>query len=441
MMRIQVGMVACAIALAGSVGAQEAAPQERSDAWKPVGSHRLRREPLDVQGCGISVAWPETVLDDAAHSRALAYAVAVHRAAIADRVLPQQVRTQIELGNGFTVLSAHVPADSLDAGARWLRALAGPFGDRADADVADRSQALAALAADDADWLYPGEALHGMARRAMFAAGDARAIGALGDASFLLSMPRESFVAALQAPVSGGLRVAIVGDRSAFDAVEAALLEIGCESPKSERRLLPLPQQEPSPLAFAPHPRIDAHYVACAFHAPQGPVSMARLVAIEVVRIRARTRFQSPRGNESLARAPFVQNDPLLGDPLLLLFRRGVHGASADVPRRELEELAAAIALPTQAAEFAGALAVVRSEWAAPPYGEGMLAALRVAPAAIATRARALVLRSLGGIGDADVVAAASLQPADVDAELQILSAARRAWFGLAPTHTDPLGG
>jgi hypothetical protein len=70
-----------------------------------------------------------------------------------------------------------------------------------------------------------------------------------------------------------------------------------------------------------------------------------------------------------------------------------------------------------------------------------MLAALRVAPAAIATRARALVLRSLGGIGDADVAAAASLQPADVDEELQRLSGARRAWFGLAPTHTDPLGG
>ena len=441
MMRIQVGMVACAIALLGSLRAQDAAAEKRSDAWTPVGSHWLRCEPMDVPGCGISVAWPETALDDAASSRALAYAVAVHRAAIADRVLPQQVRTQIELGNGFTVLSAHVPADSLDAVARWLRALAGSFGDRTDDDVADRSLALAALAADDADWLYPGEALHGMARRAMFAAGDARATGALGDASFLLSMPRESFVAALQAPVSGGLRVALVGDKSAFAAVEAALLAIACDGKPNERRVLPLPQQEPPPLAFAPHPRIDAHYVACAFHAPVEPVSMARLVAIEVVRIRARTRFQTPRGNESLARAPFVQHDALLGDPLLLLFRRGVHGASADVPRRELEELAAAIALPTQAAEFAPALAVVRSEWAAPPYGEGMLAALRVAPAAIATRARALLLRSLGGIGDADVAAATSLEPLDVDAELQRLSAARRAWFGLAPTHGDPLGG
>jgi hypothetical protein len=194
-------------------------------------------------------------------------------------------------------------------------------------------------------------------------------------------------------------------------------------------------------LTFVEHPRIDAHYVACAMPTPPTPLTLARLCAVEVMRIRARARYQTPRGNEALARAPFVQHEALHGDPLLTLFRRGVHGAPADLPRRELEELAGSMVLPTQAGEFATAVAIVRAEHAAPPYTEGQLTALRTAPAAAATRARSLVLLARSGLRDAEVRALAELRAAEVDAELRAFSTGPKFWAGLAPKFVDPLGG
>lgn len=430
------------IAFATFLFAVAAMAQAPSDVWVRIGAgHRLRCVDVDVGAVGISVAWMFDLAGEPGASRARAQAAAMHRAACADRVLPPRVRTQVEIGEGFCLFSAWLPEDAAATASKWLAALRGPFDADADGDLVARSLALAALAADDSEWLYPGEALSATLRRAAFDPTDPRAWGLLGDAQSLLATGPDEFVASLDAPPPGGLTVAFVGPARHESAFSSSLAEIPCGPAPSTADLPPLRLPAETSSQFVVHPRVDAHYVACAMPAPGGPLTLARLCAVETLRIRARSRYQTPRGNESLARAPFVQHEALLGDPLLVLFRRGVHGSPADLPRRELEELTGSMVLPTQASEFAAAVAIVRAEHAAPPYSEGQLAALRAAPAAAATRARSLVLTSRSGLRDEDVRAVAELRPAAVEAELRAFTTAPKFWAGLAPRFVDPAGG
>ena len=290
-----------------------------------------------------------------------------------------------------------------------------------------------ALASDDADWLYPGEVLQGLARRALFADGDSRCAAALGDAAQLLAVTREQFVRALSAAPAGGLLVAVTGELPPDAQLEAALRAIP-GAPAVVAGKQPLRNVDGLGLASHSHTRIDAAYVGCAAVAPDGPVSLARLLAVEILRIRARVRFANPRGNESMARAPFVQHEPLLADPLVLLARRGVADEGSDLPRRELEELVAASALPADPKEMSAALAVFRAEFQVPPFAVAQLEAMRLVPAALATRARALALLGLHGIDDAAVSAVGDTETAAVDAELRQLLAGQRVWNVLQPS-------
>lgn len=401
--------------------------------WAQVGSHRLRIVDAAVPGCGISVVFPWVVEGDAGSSRALAHATSVHRAVVADRVLPERVRTQRELCEGFCVFSVFLQGADAALAPRWLQSLCGPFDGDADADAKDRSLALAALASDDADWLYPGEVLQGLARKALFANGDSRCSAALGDAASLLAVTREQFVRALSAAPAGGLTVAVTGGLPPGAQLEPVLRAIP-GAPAVVAGQLPLRDVAALALASHPHTRIDAAYVGCAAVAPEGPVSVARLLAVEILRIRARVRFANPRGNESMARAPFVQHEPLLADPLVLLARRGVADEGSDLPRRELEELVAASALPVEPKEMSAALAVFRAEFQVPPFAEAQLEAMRLVPAALATRARALALLGLHGIDDAALAAAGDTETAAVDAELRRLLAGPRVWNVLQPS-------
>ena len=427
--------------LAASVAASAQAPVAApSSPWTEVAGHRLRVVEAPAGGCGISVVFPWSIEGDAGASRALAHAASVHRAAIADRTLPERVRTQRELAEGFCVFSVFLQGPDAALAPRWLQALCGPFSARDDADVSARSIALAALASDDADWLYPGEVLQGLARRALFADGDSRRTAALGDAASLLEVTPEQFARALSVAPAGGLTVAVVGELPSGAALEPVLRTI----PRANvgvAATLPLRNVEGLALAVHKHTRIDAAYVGCAAVAPDGPVSLARLLAIEILRIRARVRFSSPRGNESMARAPFVQHEPLLGDPLVLLARRGVADAGSDLPRRELEELVAACALTADPKEMSAALAVVRAEFQAPPFAALQLEALRVVPAALATRARSLALLGLHGIDDSTLLAIGDVDAASVGAELRQLLKGPRVWNLLEPSFLSPAGG
>ncbi len=415
--------------------------EAQTEGWVRVSGHSLRIVEVDVGAVGISVAWNTRSFGDPAADRALAHAAATHRAACADRLLPPLVRTQVEIGENLCLYTVWLPDEEAAAAPRWLSALIGPFDADADGDMVARSLALSALAADDAQWLFPGEALQSTLRRAAFGVHDARAWGPLGDPKILLATKPGDLVASLATPPGGGLTIAVLGAARHVDALAQALAAIPC-GPEVVFAQAPVSKAaDGAALAFTTHSRIDAHYVACAMPAPDAPLTVARLCAVEVLRIRARSRYETPRGNEALARAPFVQHEALLGDPLLVLFRRGVHGASADLPRRELEELAGSMGLLTEATECATAVAIVGAEHAVPPYTPGQLAALRAAPAAAATRARSLVLLGKARLPDGAIHALVDLRVSDVDAELRAFATAAKFWAGLAPTFVDPLGG
>lgn len=432
-------VAACVCACASLAVAQGSA---LPDGWESSAQgHRFRFVEADCGACGISVAWDHAAGTDAAPSNALAHAVALRRAAEADRVLPSRVRTQVEFADGFAVFSVWLPGDALETGPAWLSTLCGSVAAERGDDMSARCIALAALAADDYEWLYPGEALQARLRRALFDGSDPRACGPLGSSASLLALKPESFGKASKELPPLGLQVAAVGPKGALDPLRAALAAIPCGAAVANAARMPARKPVDEALRFVPHPRIDAHYVACALALPDETPGLARLIAVEALRIRARSRFLSQRGNESLARAPFVSHEALLGDSMLTITRRGAQGSPSDVPRREVEELLASMGEPIQATELASAVAIVRAEHATLPFSDAQLAALRAAPAAAATRARALLLRGRAGISDEALRDPASQSAVAVDAQLRAFVAAPRAWAGLEPTWRDPLGG
>jgi hypothetical protein len=90
---------------------------------------------------------------------------------------------------------------------------------------------------------------------------------------------------------------------------------------------------------------------------------------------------------------------------------------------------------------MSAAVAVVRAEFQAPPFAALQLEALRVVPAALATRARSLALLGLHGIDDSTLLAIGDLDAASVDAELRQLLKGPRVWNLLEPTFLSPAGG
>ncbi|MGE3171050.1 MAG: hypothetical protein AB7O97_00390 [Planctomycetota bacterium] len=393
----------------------------------------------------VTVLWPAEPLDGAApgRRRAVAGAAALLRQQWADAALAQRTwpgaapTTGLTVGDWFAVYTVVLPRADEGAAAAWFAALGGAGQGGAD-DRAARTLARAALAADDADWLYPGELLAGRARRALAPAPAATAL--LGDPAALQGMSAAELVAAAMAPPAR-LRVLVLGAVDGLEALRRAVGALQTASAPAGAAAAAVAGAPPEPPALRQrHPRVDAAFVAAAVAAPPpGPDALPFLIGVEVARSRAQARFGAFRGGEVLARAPFVTCRPLLGDPVAVFCRRGPDADPAR-PQRELEQLLASLRdEPVGPRELEAARRLLAAEWGAPPWSEAQLRALRELPQLLGARAETLCLLGYWGLADA----AGRLDGIDASAVSAALRTALSApcwWGGLVPTVEFPAG-
>jgi len=312
-----------------------------------------------VPGAGsvvFAVLWQHGYDDDLPAESGAVRALAECRLLRARRAVPEAAASGVQVGGDATVAFVLVPATEAARGVAFCGAL---LDDTlaVDDDLVARAIARAALAADDAEWLYPGEVLASRARRHLLAGAAAR--GVAGSAVAVQALTPTRLRTLLRQPVG----VLAVGVGSVPAAVQQQALS------------LPLPphaQPSPPPIATAvdappvadvqPHPRVDGPFVAITFVVPPAVDRAALAVAIEVARGRA-ARTLRLRGGEAQARAPLVAWSWLRGEPLLRFHRRGVDGGDPDRPWGELDALLAdLVERPPTAVECDTAVRTLRAE-------------------------------------------------------------------------------
>lgn len=281
--------------------------------------------------------------------------------------------------------------------------------------------AQAALVADDAAWLYPGQVLETRARQRLF--GDQPA-----------GRPAAGRAEALQA-----CTVARVRERLAETvAVRGHLLGARVQT---ELPVLPDMAAPPRPVAeavhgdgsmsVAPHSRVDGPFVAAAFALPSGVGRRDLVLALEVARVRAARQLRL-RGGEALARAPLVGWSWRTDEPLVILQRRGFDGDDPGPAQQELarflDELRAA---PPNERELRSAIGGLVAEIAMPPWDPALAKVLAGAPGALVGRALTVVLARRRGLDAVDFRGATA---AEVHRAMQrVFAAEGSVWLALEP--------
>ncbi len=238
----------------------------------------------------------------------------------------------------FSVVIGVVPGAGETQALEFLRALLdeAPMTDDEIALVVART----ALAADGAEFLYPGDVLAARARRAfggMPSAGDSAQMAALRPDAV-----REQMRVAV--PVTGGGAGAVT---ASLRAAVAALPLPARDDALRFSSLMLSPATAGKGLRTEQHSRIDQPFVMAAFQAPEKAQLAAFAVTLQVARARA-AKFFRYRGSEARAHAPFVAWSWVADDPVVCFHRRGTEPKKL-IKGERLEADAAAEAAATWA--------------------------------------------------------------------------------------------
>ncbi|MBL9076502.1 MAG: hypothetical protein JNL08_03295 [Planctomycetes bacterium] len=383
-------------------------PAQAPPAWRSV-------PVAAVDAVVFALRWAHGFDGDAPDESGAAAAVAEYRLARARRAVPDVLASGATVAADATVVHVLVPATAADRGLAFCRALlddAQPV----DADLAAVAIARTALAADDADGVYPGPVLAGSARRALLTGGGAR--GVAGSAAAIQALTPARLQQLLAAPVA--VHGIVLGACGADGCGAAAALPLPTvvpgAAPPSAVRSAP-----PAAAAAQPHRLADGPIVALAFAVPGGTAPAAFALAVEVARQRA-ARALPLQGREGIARAPLVTWSGLHGDPVLVFCRRGPNGTEPAAAFAELDALVADLrARPPTAAELDTARRSLRAELGLSPLPPG------TDGAALPGRAVALLLAELRSVDEAALDA---VTPAAAQAALAAVVEPRRAFRG-----------
>lgn len=289
-------------------GARAVAQQAEAWLWQPL---------PDAASTAVGLVWAHGYDDDPADAVGLARVLAECRLARA-RAAAGVVTSGLLVGDDFALVFVVVRGDRVAAAAAFVAAALDDRAEWRDDDVTS-IVARVALAADDDEFIYPGPVLASLARRAL-ATGTPAARPVSGDARAIAALRPDDVRRWLREPVA--VRGAALGHVD--DALRTALTALPWPAvawPTRPVRVL-APQGATAQLPAATNGRTDAPYVAAAFAAPAPADRAAFAVACEVANGRARRAFRS-RGQEAVARAPFVAWSWLRAEPIAMFYRRG----------------------------------------------------------------------------------------------------------------------
>jgi hypothetical protein len=346
------------------------------------------------------------------------------RLLLARAAVPSLQNALVHVDDELHCIVGVLPADDPAAAIAFVEALFGDGAQLSDDQIV-REVARLALAADDAAFLFPGDVLHARVRAQLLGRGLPR-----GDSQVLLALTAAQVRELLRVPVDHALGV--VGPAG---QVVAALRAWPAPPPDPDGRSGP-----PTTAAVAVagvgagsevHARVDAPLVVMAFPVAAAVQRPALAVGLEVLRARA-MRVGSgfaPRGNEWMARAPWIAWSWLAGEQLVRFHRRGFDAvqllpgevlrgavdaaAEGRATAAELDSLlAAARATPPTAAEVATAQRTLLGEFGFEVAAEREVDAALLAPWTVVHL-----------LGPRRGIEAAAIAAVDVDAVQRALTA------------------
>lgn len=316
--------------------------------------------------------------DDPDDEHGIARALAECRLERARATVPDTLGSGTQVTGDATVAFVLVDAAQAAAGLAFCRALVDEGLAPSD-DAVRLAIARAGLAADDAQFLFPGDVLECAARRAMLAGPMARPVA--GTAGVVAAIDGARLRERLRAPVA--FRAVGVGAVSASVRAAAASWLARDASPPRAVELGADPVLAAPP---APHARIDGPFVAAAFVVGDAVAGPEIAVAVEVARARAARRWRF-RGTEWVARAPAVSWSWTRGEPLVRFCRRGADEADPAAARADIEGLLADLReRPPSVAEVAAAVRALESECGATGSADAPMLPGRAIGAGLARR-------------------------------------------------------
>lgn len=406
---------------------------------------------LQIDGAtatAVGVLWSHGFDDDAIEVAGLARVVAACRLERVRRLVPNTLASGMRIGSDYSLVFGVVAGGDAQLASKFLSTLLSD--QSADEvltdDVIALAVARAALAADDAEFVYPGDILLTRARQRL-GRGTALARPPAGIATALVKLTPTAVRDALR--VGSPVRVAVLGavDAAVIDAIRPLTPtfetetrgKFVCSQPRAVRDM-----------SKDRNGRADSPYVSAVFALPADVDRAALAIGVEVATSRAFRRWRM-RGREQNARAPFVAWSWLHADPLLRFCRRGENHVrllpgerpQALVPdevRATTAELQAFLAdlrtVPPSETELGNARAALRSRLGLP--GPGQKFAWASEPATLPGRLQVLLLAAHHGV---DVAKIDNLDASLVHAAVKsVLQAERSSWHALLPANDNALG-
>jgi hypothetical protein len=349
---------------------------------------------------------------------------------------PEAERWSVKASGAALLLACTAPADAFAARlgdvAAWLRGE--PW---LDDDVVAVAKARALLACDEALHEYPGPAMTEAVRRRVLAGtpGGRQMVGIAGEIEALTRADLEAWYRACFSPRAA---VVVAVGAPPEEGAEAAARDQLAAVPALESPPAPVVHDDAPPVAAdRPHPRVLAPFVTAALRAPavSDPDYLPFLIAMAVVDVRCRRAFGDYRGGEALGRFPFTWFNYRLGEPFVMINRRGVDGHDVDQVRGEVR--AVIKRLRSQAVplgEVRDAVLQVGAQLALPPYPPPALAGMARDPRLLHPHAEVL---AMAGVLGWPATLADDLGRVRVDDVQRVLGTwlvdDRLAWFSLVP--------
>jgi len=334
----------------------------------------------------------------------------------------------------FTLLWATVPVEDLPVRLGFLGGLLGGKV-QITGDLHALALGRARLRADDNTRLYPGPSLHNKARRCLYQ-GDPRGRQVDGVPAEIARITKAELTARYKDHYgSRGAILATVGGVTAGD-LEKRLRQHLAEASGVTRVPVPVRPTVAEPVVRSEiHPRVDGPYVTVAIPAPEpGNLSAAFVVAVAAMRHQAQAYFGNYRGGEWRARFPFVRYELLVGDPLVMINRRGRNGGAAEDVRKEIRGFIRSIRRHGLREQYLQMAKQEINNTLQRPWQGG--------PREVVLRARVLCLRKLLGLDDAFVTQVGSIQTEEARTVLlSFLRDDKECWLAFLPDPTVTVHG